>query len=533
MLEIGESPVVPVSDPFILPTSGVVEGAFSRDSAFKLAKTELNFLAALAAPEIFLSHYPQIHVAVWQLLVAAVNGDKEKVQSLTGREGILDEFLKLALGLPRGHAKTTLIKLFVLYCVLFTDRQFILIVCANSGLAENFLADVADMLDSANIKSVFGDWRFAMEKDTQDVKKFTFLSRDIIIQAAGKGAVRGLNIKNRRPDVIVMDDMQTREDSESPTQADKDLSWMLGTLMKLKDPRRCLYIFVGNMYHSPGCILRKLKNNKQWISFIVGAILSDGKPIWPELHSIESLMAELENDTAMGKPEIFFSEVQNDTETGVSAIFDITKVPASPYEEQREFCLGRFVIIDVATDKIGADDTTIALYGLYGTDIVMEDLEAGSMNPKQTIINSLKMALLNGATLICVESVAYQSTLLFWFNEVCEEIELTGIVFGEVFPRGLPKNHRIVQWFKRLLPQVDKDTGKVNPPNEYLSEKVRARVMFEAQNFRPMKKDNQDNIIDNGAYAQQAVELYGTQIAIPAMADHGTAAKVVEQNSPF
>jgi hypothetical protein len=497
----------------------LVYGGYSREEVYKLGKENLNFFAALCLPTIFTFFFPAIHLAVWDLICQ--------------KAVLLQDFSKLALGLPRGHAKTTLIKLFVVWLILFTDRQFILIVCSNTDpLAQSFLSDVCDILDSPNIKNTFGDWRANIEQDTQTLKKFSFLGRDIILAATGKGAVRGLNIKHRRPDVIVMDDMQTREDSESPTQADKDLTWMFATLMKLKDPKRCLYIYIGNMYHSPGCILRKLKKNKNWISFIVGAILNDGKPIWPELHSIESLMAEFENDVSVGKPEIFFSEVMNDPEAGVSSILDINKIPISPYVDAT-MCNGRFIIIDVALDKFQSDDTTIAQYGLYGQDIVMEKLEFGSFNPRDTIVTALMLALASGATVIVVEDVAYQASLLFWFDIVATEFKITGIEFVPITPGGIPKNSRILQWFKRILPSKD-STGTLDPPREYIGSEVRSAVLWEASQFKPTTKNNVDNILDNAAYASKVVELYAPFIAIPALSlDVDSGAKVVENNSAF
>lgn len=514
-LETGEPKVDKSYDPF-------VEAGFSRGQIFDLAKNDLNFFAALALPDVFTVFFPEIHLAVWRLLCEKIALDHD--------------FSKLALGLPRGHAKTTLIKLFALYCILFTDRQFILIVCASDPRAQEFLADVKDMLDQPNIKAAFGDWRIALETDNANIKKFSFLGRNIVLACTGKGAVRGLNIKHLRPDVIVMDDMQTREDADSETQADRDLTFMFGTLLKLKNPRRCLYIFIGNMYHAQGCILRKLKVNKNWISFIVGAILSDGKPIWPELHSLESLMAEFENDASIGKPEIFFSEVMNDPDAGVSSVFDVNKIPQCPYVPGTSIRYGGFIIIDVATDKIGADDTTIDKYGVYeGGDIVTEEVEAGSFNPEDTIKTALRMALTGNCSVIAVESVAYQSSLLFWFHRLSEQLKIQGISFVEVFPRGRTKNSRILTWFKRIIPSKRQSGDGFDPPRHYLSEKVRNQIIFQISQFKPTRRDNKDDILDNNAYAEEVLANYEDFILLPALTpnDGFEGAKVVEDNSAF
>jgi hypothetical protein len=511
----------------------VTSGTYTRSEVFELGRKDLNFFAALCLPDIFKHFFPAVHLAVWALLTEAVSNAPDLKKF--GENLTLDpNFLKLALGLPRGHAKTTLLKLFEVWCLLYTDRQFIVTVCSREDLAINFLSDVCDILDSTNIKATFGDWRIAQETNEKTFKKFYFMGRPIILLATGKGSVRGLNVKHKRPEVIIMDDFQKEEASRSETQADQDLNWMLGTLMKLKDPRRCLYVYIGNMYMGPGCILKKLKKNPGWISFIVGAILSDGQPIWPELHSINSLMAEFESDASMGKPEIFFAEVMNDPDSGVNSLIDCNRIPSSPHEVN-SICTGRFVIIDVALDKLKSDDTTIGGYGLYGADIVMEQLKFGSMNPEDTIKAALYMALSTGATVIAVESVAYQASLLFWMGKICEMLNITGIELVEVFTKGMPKNSRILQWFKRILPSPRQSGEGYEPPKEYLSNKVRNAVIWQISQFRDKRRDNVDDIMDNAAYAAQVVETYGEFIRIPELVINPQfeAAKVLEYNTPF
>lgn len=480
------------------------EFGFDRTQVEQMARLDLNFLAAMALPSVFIHKFPETLVAIWGILCKNVS---------------LDNFFRLALGIPRGHAKTTLIKLFVLYCILFTDRKFILIICATEPLAVNFLDDVAGMLDHPNIKAAFGDWSIAKTEDNKQKKKFSFRGRDIVLFATGQGSVRGLNINNDRPDMIILDDAQTKENAESDAESVALLNWIQSTVMKLRSPRRCMYIYIGNMYRvkSPCvCILAKLKQNPLWISLITGAILSDGQPLWPKLHSMESLLDEFENDFHMGTPEVFLAELMNDVDHSISSVIDLTKIPLNPYEEMKDQCTGRFVIIDVATNKIGADDTTIGLHGIYdGIKVVMEELTFGSLSPLQTIEAALEMAMRSGATVIAVEGVAYQSSLLFWFDRVAQEIQLQGIEFVEVMPKGT-KNGRILLYFKQLLGMRDKDNPeKQLAPDVYLGFDVRAHVFKEISEFRPNTKNNVDNIIDMGSYWQQVMEKYSHLIALP------------------
>ena len=224
----------------------LVEINTSGAEAAELCRRDLNFLGMLANPEEFVFAFPPFYITLFTLLTAF----KSKVE-------------RFAIGIPRGFAKTTFIKLLCLWYIIFSKRQFILVVGASEDLAVNTLSDVCDLLDGLSIRKLFGNWRALCEVDTQALKVFNFRGRDIILRAIGAGtAVRGINRKNKRPDVIIMDDVQKRETAENKELSDQLLKWILGTLMKARSNSGCTYIYVGNMYPQ-NCILDRLRTNTQ------------------------------------------------------------------------------------------------------------------------------------------------------------------------------------------------------------------------------------------------------------------------------
>lgn len=477
-------------DANVVIDSSPKEVSVNREEAIEAARRDANFLGAIALPMIFAFNFPPIYLAIWEMLCS--NAIKHK------------DFARFALGLPRGFAKTSLMKLYILWVLAFTDRRFILVIGSTSSLAENILADIADMLDEPNIKLLFGDWRIGIERDTHAVKKFSFRGRTVIIAALGSGSsLRGLNIKNARPDIILMDDMQTRENAESPVLSDQLLTWMMGTLMKAKSPTRCQFIFVGNMYPTAGSILRKLKHNSTWTSLIVGALLADGSSIWEELQSREQLMEEFANDIAMGKPEIFIAEVLNDDEASSRSGIDVSAIPMMPTDLYNTPPQGKFIMIDPAGNKLHSDSTEIGLFYVFDGTPALIRLVSGKLDPSQTIREALTLALSYGVSLIGVESVAYQASLLHWFNVISQQHGLTGIEFVEMYPGGYSKNARIKEMLGLLA------VGKI-----LLGEDVRSRVVHQIVHWNPLKRDNVDDLLDIIAYAPKMLELYGYLIAL-------------------
>lgn len=476
--------------PEIATDEATFEAAASRGELIEACRTNLDFLASLILTDIYAYGYPAFLQAAWQMLCSAA-------ETVAGKP-------KYAVGIPRGFSKTIILKLYVVWLVLFSDRKFILIVCNTATHANNFIADVQDMLSSPNIVAIFGDWRTGMEKDTQELKKFTFRGKSTIIAGLGSGgSVRGLNIKYVRPDIVLMDDMQNRDQAENLEIASSLFDWMLGTLMKACHPQRCVFVFVGNMYPFEGSILRKLKHSKEWVAFITAAILADGESLWPEHRSIEDLLQELAFDTEQGRPQLFYSEVMNDEESGTVSGIDVSKIPVCPAQLQPGYAQGGCVIIDPSLGKKKSDDVAIGAFLIFDGIPVLWETKVGKFDPGETIKQATYLAARYNIQLIIVESVAYQETLIFWFNFVFQLLGITGIHVGPVTSGGMQKNARIIAMFKQLL------SGKILlGPNE------RSAAIYQITQFNQMLTKNKDDLLDVLAYVYKAIELYPQQIEL-------------------
>lgn len=446
----------------------------------ELAKADLDFLAALVIPLIFEFAFPPVFKTVWTWLLSYVDRDRA--------------FPQLALGLPRGFGKTTLMKIFVIYCILFTNKKFILVISATAKLAENIVSDIIDMLEEPNIKAVFGDWKLGCEKDTQALKKFGFRGRNITLAAVGaETSVRGLNIDNERPDVMIFEDIQSKECAESDVQSTSLESWMIATAMKAKSPKGCMFLFVANMYPTKHSILRKLKTNPTWVKFIAGGILADGTSLWEDLQPIDQLLAEYQNDLAMGHPEIFASEVLNDENATANTKIDLSLLPVCTYQEG-DIPGGNFIIIDPATDKVGADAVSVGYFEVHNGFPILMDLREDRLSPGETIRTALKFALANNCRLVACESNAYQYTFLYWFNFICAQLGIQGIECVPIYSGSASKNSRILQMFKSYA------KGEI-----FVHDNCKLAVHMQISEFRPLKTDNTDGLLDLLTYAPRVL----------------------------
>lgn len=477
------------------------------------ARSDLNFLAGLAMPDIFKYYFPIIFTGIWQWLTELSTKTRD--------------FSQIALGLPRGFSKTTILKLFILYCILFTKKSFILYIAGTQTKANDVIGDITDMLDEPNIKAVFGDWRVGLIIDRADFKLFGFRGRNVILRGAGAGSdIRGITRKNRRPDIMIFDDVQTREDADSEVISDQIENWMQGTAMKAKSPEGCLFIFLANMYPTKFSILKRLKRNPNWLKFITGGITEDGKSLWEELHPITQLIREYQNDAAAGKAQIFFSEVLNDENATLNNNFDLSKVPEWELDPN-EIHQGNAVIIDPSNDKVNSDAVTHLYYEVHqGKPYAKIIRENEGMSPLGIIELGIKLCLENNCRVLAIESVAFQYSLLFWFNYVCNQYGITGIEAVEIYPGSQSKNARILQWFNKYA----SGENQIAP-----SERPIAHAQI--SQFNPMKANNRDGILDCLQYMDKCTEMYGHMMSAYTVIEdqEHRAIKVVSETegSPF
>lgn len=471
--------------------------------------TSLDYFASISLPEVCTKPFSPLHHSIWQDMTQAVLQDD------------WDGVARFALGIPRGHAKTQLIKLLILFIILYTDLKFILVVCNTHTLADNLINDVCDMLSSSNIVTLYGDWREQIEKDNDKNTIFKFApvdgkARDVILKPQGAGqAVRGANIKNTRPEIIICDDMQSREEALSPEVAKKLLEWFLGTLYKSRSPARCAIFYIGNMYPDVeiggrdsgiyGCILRNLQRNTEWRSWIGAAILADGTALWEAVFPLKELLSDLRQDTQLGHPEIFHSELMNDPKASGSKFLDITKIPDYPYVDGVDMVAGKFLMIDPSLGKKKSDDQIVGSFNVIDDrGPIFREVRNIQKSAPELVKEVLTWAMMDGIPLICAEAVSYQATLIQWFCHYVEILEIEGITIIGVTPKGQSKVSRILASFKSY------QAGTI-----ILHPSVKAIVTSQALIYNPTSAKNIDDILDVGAYGEHIFVTHASEYLLP------------------
>lgn len=145
--------------------------------------------------------------------------------------------------------------------------------------------------------------------------------------------------------------------------------------------------------------------------------------VWPELKSREELITEFRRDVRAGNAHIFISEVLNNDTMDTLTGFDYRKIPAWKPQYDSAPPDGKFLIIDPSGRKRNSDDTAILYVESRDSVLWARMVLHGVFNPLETIKYAIALALHTETRLILCEDIAYQDSLLFWFEEQIKELK--------------------------------------------------------------------------------------------------------------
>ena len=480
--------------------------------AYLKGRADFDFFSGLCMPQIFRFRFPPYYIALFLLLVKALD---------EGRKSDAKQLLKYAIGLPRGFAKTTFIKCLIAWLICYEKVTFVLIICATEPLSESFLADLHEILCSDNIRAVYGRWEPAVDQTNN--KKGVFRRKLLIIKARGAGsAIRGIVEGNRRPDFVICDDMQTKENDDSEAEREDLMTWFVGTLLKTVDRFFAVAVYIGNMY-SDHCILYQLKENPYWVSLITGAILEDGSSLWNDIANIDDLYESFLHDESLGRADIWFAEIMNDPIESIDSL--LPKPLPNRILEVIPYPDASFVTVDPAGFRLTADDNVIAAHYLIHPKFYIAEMNGGIWNPGQTCENTILMALNHNASLVAIEAVAYQASLAYWMTRYLLEQKIEGI---SCMPLKRPQTVTKVKFIRNFIQELYTESYSFLRPQD------RAKFVWQATAFRIAKKQNKDDWLDCPAMGLEVRNQFANLLSVRrAVFTFNGQARVISNNTPF
>lgn len=285
---------------------------------------------------------------------------------------------KVAIAAPRRHAKSTAITgAYVLASVLFRDRSYVIVLSDTITQATQFLGDIKrELIDNDKIVSLFGITGF--EKDTEDDVIVNF-SDGHQVRISAKGSeqkMRGLKWKNKRPDLIVGDDLENDEIVLNKDRREKFKRWFYGALIPCLSSNGVIRV-VGTILHEDSLLSNLMpsiwhKHTKQtplkifstdtrspWHSVKYRAHTDDfSKILWPQKYTKEWFEAEQADFRSRGISDVYSQEYLNEPIDDNIAYFKRNDFHALTQDDKKKG-LNYYIAADLAISKEETADYSV------------------------------------------------------------------------------------------------------------------------------------------------------------------------------
>lgn len=356
----------------------------------------------------------------------------------------------VAIAAPRGFAKSTAIThSYTLASVLFRERKFVLIVSDTETQSILFLQDIKkELQDNESLINLFkikrqpdGKVKPVKETESDVIFEFDDGEKFRIMAKGSEQKVRGLKWGNKRPDLIICDDLENDEIVLNKDRRDKFRRWFYGALLPCRSDNGIVRV-VGTVLHMDAILerlmpeyqlatirqhkallrdeLRTYTNYKlPWKSIKYEAHNDDFTALlWPEKRSKEELIRIRSDYAAQGLADVYAQEYRNRPIDESNAFFkkpDFKAMQDDDYGSSKEW----YITVDLAISLKERADYSVFMRGGVDVDRVLciQDTIRERMDGQEIVETMLELQKAYDPICFGVEDGQISKSIMPFLNE--------------------------------------------------------------------------------------------------------------------
>ena len=184
----------------------------------------------------------------------------------------IDALRAIALCAPREQGKSTVFaRLVLIWMLIYGYVRYAVYFRSSEQLADSFLKDtMVEFEDNKRLIADYGNMKGIVWKDGM-----YSLKNSAVVVSIGRGAaVRGLTARSRRPDLIILDDLTTDQDKNSPSTMSKIYDWVFSAVTGLS--KNALIFYLNTIYNAMdpmSRVLQRVENGEldDWLGLRLSA----------------------------------------------------------------------------------------------------------------------------------------------------------------------------------------------------------------------------------------------------------------------
>ena len=259
-------------------------------------------------PEIFYAPFSILHDEIFRLI----------------NEG----HKKIAIAAPRGIGKTSIARAVAMRAILFRMAHFIVYLSNSATSAEMQTENMKrDLITGQTVRRLFGSIKevISAEKGLDESfskSAWTAYGTTFILPRGAGQQVRGLNWANFRPELVIIDDLEDKDEIRNEVNRAKLKEWFHSDLMKTegKYGTGCIFIYIDTIKHEDS-LLVDLIESPEWASIQLSICDENYNSHDPNYMTTEEVLAEVDEHRRLGTLDTFYMERMNVPISKEDAVF--------------------------------------------------------------------------------------------------------------------------------------------------------------------------------------------------------------------
>lgn len=229
----------------------------------------------------------------------------------------------LAWAAPRGTAKTSyLTEIFPIHEVVYRSRRHIVIISETISMAMAFLKYSSRALkENEKLRRDFGEvlYESSAQNREDNQNAFTTITNIRVTISSIDTQFRGATHEGRRPDLIILDDVESRSNTDTEEKRKKNREWFNKVIIPAMDIKKGALLFMGTIVQAESLLVDVL-NRPTFDSQIFRSIISypANPQLWQEWSQI---FKDNEGGNGLRDSYAFYLEHQAAMEEGVAVIW--------------------------------------------------------------------------------------------------------------------------------------------------------------------------------------------------------------------
>jgi predicted phage terminase large subunit-like protein len=337
----------------------------------------------------------------------------------------------------RGGAKTTLLRMFTSKRIAYGISRTILYIGKSEGHAARSVRWLMNQIEhNKQWAAVYGLGKGSKWTDTecmihQQLPGMTEPTKIWILAMGITGSVRGINMDDYRPDLIVVDDVIDEENSATLEQRKKIEELIYGALKESLSPAsetpEATMAMLQTPLHKEDASTKAL-DDPEWVSFVYGKLDEHGESRWPERWSTEVIERDRQSAISRNNLSVWNREILCKLTSPETNAFRPEWVNFWDIEPQGGVtCLAIDPVpppteIQVAKALEKKDFESFAVVRKFNNAFYILEMSSNrGHDPEWTISEFFRLLIKYHPRLIVAEAYAYQAALVWLLKKAMKE----------------------------------------------------------------------------------------------------------------